>query len=40
MDVKLYVDRYDEHLGSNGNETDYTVTSEPIIIKSVKINKH
>ena len=40
MDVNLYVDNYDEYVGANVNEVSYRVTSQPIIIKSVKITKY
>lgn len=40
LDVSLYVDNEDEYVGGNVNEVSYRVTSEPIIIKSVKITKY
>ena len=40
MDVELYVDNYDEYVGANVNRVGYRITSEPIIIKSVKITKY
>lgn len=38
--VKLYVDNWDEILESNSVEAPYSVTREPIIIKSVVITKY
>ena len=40
LDVNLYVDNRDEYVGANVNEVTYRVTSEPIILKSVKITKY
>ena len=40
LDVNLYVDNRDEFVGANVNEVSYRATSEPIIIKSVKITKY
>lgn len=38
--VKLYVDNYDDILDANTVEATYTVTSTPIIVKSVVITKY
>ena len=40
LDVNLYVDNRDEYVGVNMNEVSYRVTSEPIVIKYVKITKY
>ena len=40
LDVNLYVDNRDEFVGANVNEANYRATSEPIIIKSVRITKY
>lgn len=38
--VTLYVDNYDRYLGANVNSESFTMTSVPLIIKSVKITKY
>ncbi len=39
-DVSVYVDNYDEILGSNKNQDTYRITKKPIIVKSVRITKY
>ena len=39
-DVNVYVDNYDEILGSNKNQATYRITKKPIIVKSVRITKY
>lgn len=39
-DVNVYVDNYDEILGSNKNQKSYRIKKKPIIVRSVRITKY